>query len=336
MAQTGEATVIERVLEPLTLRMAKRRALSHSVAQREQMLGFVDAAKRRLDGARQLREPRHAVAALELHRQAMLPLVAGLLAAHAASETNSNETDGDVLETAHAGSTLDDLIEKKKVRLPPGLEKARKILISPEALAADQLSLKEATATRNDAEILTDCLLAQLEIRTPGQIQRTSIIRMAVLVAALLVAVVALVVAMRPKPNVALGKPVKTSSRDEGTPDPAGAVDGVKTGAFGFQTKRQRGAWVSIDLERLFSIDEVVVYNRGDGKHRDALPLYIDLAPDQKHFKEVASTRDEFSQEKPWRASLGGRQARMVRVRVAEPAYLALSEIEVFGAEVTR
>src|ERR1700722_19112259 len=69
----------------------------------------------------------------------------------------------------------------------------------------------------------------------------------------------AALVAGRARQNLALHRPVTSSSVRWG--DPAGVVNGVvEWGAYALHTRHDHGAWVTVDLGRSFRVDEVRYY----------------------------------------------------------------------------
>jgi hypothetical protein len=72
--------------------------------------------------------------------------------------------------------------------------------------------------------------------------------------------------------NVAKGKTATQSSlSDWSTFEGAnGAISGNKTGGFGFHAQCEDNPWWMVDLEKMYEISEIVVFNR-----LDACPLSI-------------------------------------------------------------
>ncbi|PIU92266.1 MAG: hypothetical protein COY42_32260 [Armatimonadetes bacterium CG_4_10_14_0_8_um_filter_66_14] len=149
---------------------------------------------------------------------------------------------------------------------------------------------------------------------------------------------------------VAATLPAAAESRYGGEPtalDAAGAVDGVKDGAYGFHTWVDANPWWQVDLGKPTAISRVVVYNRLDyapGLH-NADNLRLLTSDDErswtlrydnqgKHFGGVGSG-------KPLDVALtpenGEREVRgrFVRIQVpsAGPLFLHLDEVEVYGPD---
>ena len=123
--------------------------------------------------------------------------------------------------------------------------------------------------------------------------------------------------------------------------DAAGAVDGVKNGAYGFHTGQEIGPWWQVDLGASQPIARVVIYNRQD--YQPGLRLADNL---------VVLTSDDLKQwtlrysndGKPFGGVKEGRplevtfkgdpvRARYVRLQIKrpDPVYLHLDEVEIYG-----
>lgn len=114
-------------------------------------------------------------------------------------------------------------------------------------------------------------------------------------------------------------------------------VDGKADRAYDACTAVERGAWVQLELEARATIDTVVVRGRQDCCwNLDALPLVLEIAEEGTDFREVARRTRPFTSDTPWRASIGAKTGRMLRVRSTSKAKadLVLSEIEVYGLPV--
>ena len=161
-------------------------------------------------------------------------------------------------------------------------------------------------------------------------------------------------VALAPR-NLALGKTVTASSICGATPAPAVGrrpagrldrlVDGLTVegamsrvewahGNFAACTELEVHPWITVDLGRDHTIDEVVVYNRADCCWGvDDTPIELQISGDNRTFVTVASRTQPFTDDFPWRASFEPRRGRYVRLYnpVNLPKNLVLAEIEVHG-----
>jgi hypothetical protein len=81
--------------------------------------------------------------------------------------------------------------------------------------------------------------------------------------------------------NVALNKKATQSSISEYSTanDANGAINGVKTGKFGFHTDFEFSPWWMVDLDGVFEVSEVHLYNRLDAAHEriNCLEIYISI-----------------------------------------------------------
>lgn len=207
------------------------------------------------------------------------------------------------------------------------------VLTATEPLYLDSLEEAELGRVQEALTREADWLRHQIDLRSPAHVKATKIGRQAaavLLIAYLGYALVAKAVA--PK-NLAFGKPVRASSHQAGTPDPAGLVDGrKKTDKYGLCTDISlHDPWAIVDLGREHDIHEIVVYNRGDSNLDDGLPYALDLSVDGHDYHEVAQRDTHFGDggflSPAWTARVRGR-ARYVRVRAK--GYIALDELEVF------
>jgi hypothetical protein len=134
--------------------------------------------------------------------------------------------------------------------------------------------------------------------------------------------------------NLALHMPVTVSGVHPASKSPpAGLTDGVIAGApYGVHTQVGGIPWVQVDLGEVRSIDEIKVYNRGDGYFDDGLPMTLKLSEDGTSFTDLETRTTPFAQSAPWVAKAGGRKARYVRVVGATGKYVTLSELEVYGS----
>jgi len=128
------------------------------------------------------------------------------------------------------------------------------------------------------------------------------------------------------KPNIALHRPVETSSQYPGAgEDHSLLVDGDRTN-LGFHTNCEGPQFVVVDLGAVRQIDKVVVYNRPEFQER-AVPIFLDVSTDKQNFKQVATRKEVFDK---WAATGLGVQARYVRLRHTPPNCFHLSEVEVY------
>ena len=116
--------------------------------------------------------------------------------------------------------------------------------------------------------------------------------------------------------------------------DAAGAVDGVKNADFGFHTDKQKNPWWQVDLQQVYSLDRVIVFNRSAVPERARflmLLVSIDGQDWQKLYEHDGSIFDGPTDKKPLVISLKGKQGRFVRIQIKDDIWLHLSEVEVYG-----
>ena len=142
--------------------------------------------------------------------------------------------------------------------------------------------------------------------------------------------------------NLALGRHVFASSVCAYTPAPKyrsdrfyRLVDGERIEAtFAACTEVQVHPWITVDLGSPRSIDDVVLHARSDCCWGiDDVPLSVQLSDDSVRYTTVATRRDPFTDDFPWKAKIGGTRARYVRIHrdANTPGSIVLSEVEVHG-----
>ena len=128
------------------------------------------------------------------------------------------------------------------------------------------------------------------------------------------------------------------SSRGDIEADAAGAVDGVKSGAFGFHTERQKNPWWQVDLEQAHDLVRVLVFNR-DGAQERARYLTLQVSPDGRAWQDVythdGSLFGGSYDGKPLAIDLKDCKARFVRIQITDSTWMHLSEVEVYGTADT-
>jgi hypothetical protein len=113
--------------------------------------------------------------------------------------------------------------------------------------------------------------------------------------------------------------------------DASGAVDGQKTGKWGFHTENEENPWWQVDLGRSVPVDRVVITNRGDGLGDRAARMRILLSEDGKEFRQ-AYQHDGTPFLKDLSVPLKGAAGRFVRLQLPGRSYFHLDEVEVYAA----
>jgi hypothetical protein len=93
-----------------------------------------------------------------------------------------------------------------------------------------------------------------------------------------------------------------------------------------FHTDLESRPSVTIDLLQSRTIHSVKVTNRTDCCDERCLPLFVEVAGDDKHFVEVGHRTETFA---AWRADFTPRRARYVKLWVDAKTYFHLSGVEI-------
>ncbi len=135
--------------------------------------------------------------------------------------------------------------------------------------------------------------------------------------------------------NLALNRAASQSSQSIWSkPDDAqGAVDGSRTGSFGFHTDEDDRPWWQVDLGASRPLNELRVYNRLDSGRQRSRTLQAALSDDGQTWQLV---HDQMGYTfggvdgRPLRVMLERRSARYVRLQLTERTHLHLDEVEVY------
>ena len=141
--------------------------------------------------------------------------------------------------------------------------------------------------------------------------------------------------------NIALNKPASQSSLSRWSkPDDAqGAVNGTKTGKYGFCTRREANPWWQVDLLSVYNLTEVRIYNRIDRYRERVKTLRVLVSSDAIRWEQIYDHggREPFggvygNQLILWTSST---KARYIRLQLSETNCLHLDEVEVYGHPTT-
>jgi len=322
--------ILPALRESLLLNKAEETARSVSEGQMRQLRQLVQAASRRASAAQALSEDDHPACTLPVYREAIQLAVAAVMVFRG----ETIESPPDVNATC---DRLESLLGDRARSVD--LVSIRSALTETNPLAIDTLERETAVRLRTNLEALLAGLLSLVEVRTPRQIRLSRYARVATLIVVVVGTLGYLTTKAFAAPNIALKKPVQMSSRrvDLAPPSglaPSGVVDGVKKGTYDVCSNFEVNPWVTIDLQKSFKINKVVVYNRGDCCWGDRdLPAVIDLSEDGEKWHEVGRRTTSFTESSPWTLKVNGEPAQYVRMRVDSPLQreIVLSEIEVFG-----
>jgi hypothetical protein len=233
-----------------------------------------------------------------------------------------------------------------KATPPEGFANTCALLGNSNPLVFDELSRQQALVRRAEVAATVTWLREQVESRTLAEIKLSRALRLALVGLAIFACAAGLVTWVFSKvstgKNLARGKPAQTSSRRPYCPGtsgelglaPSGLVDDATSGMFDICTKTEVSPWAMVDLGEVHALSKAEVYNRNDccwGQYD--LPQVLEISLDGTTFTEVARQTTVYTGSDPWKAALGGRPARFIRVRVdaKEPRELVLTELQVFG-----
>ena len=141
--------------------------------------------------------------------------------------------------------------------------------------------------------------------------------------------------------NLARNKPATQSSVSQWShsqhveEDAAGAVNGLITGHYGFHTDLEDAAWWQVDLENLFSLREIRIFNRRDQAGR-LLHFSILGSVSGIDWSTIYMKTDDtvFGQSdwQPFVAHLSGEMVRFVRIQQNEREFLHFDECLIYGS----
>lgn len=171
-------------------------------------------------------------------------------------------------------------------------------------------------ARKVEPETRVGRLLLQRAVRTFGALA---------LLAALIITLVVSIQRSRLQPDLAAGKPWRSSSTFETCKPQEHYCASAKTDIF-FHTLEEQEPWVEIDLKAPTGFAVVDVTNRSDCCPDRAVPLVIEVSNDQEKWREVARRTDTFAE---WRAKFKPQKARYVRLRALRRTLLHLEKVAV-------
>jgi hypothetical protein len=306
------------------LRNAARTVRAYGPAQRDRMARHHAAGDRRFRSGRRLIDPGPAALLLREAILCYLRASAIALAPDAPDDALTPEALGRDVPAVPADPVAPHVAEDS--------DRVRRAIGSADPLFFDSLDRDELELTRSALDRAASMLRGAAEVRSTAHLRGTRFGRVAGCV--LLVAAAAYHVARwRFWPDLAYHKPV-TASSVSALPDLHGLVDGdLGKTSFGGATRVESNPWISIDLQAIFKISTVRVYNRVDGWFDDNLPLVLQISVDGTRWEDVGRRDTTFGHAPPWTVDLPRRPARFVRVHGDGPMAIVLTEIEVFGGK---
>jgi len=135
--------------------------------------------------------------------------------------------------------------------------------------------------------------------------------------------------------NIALGKVAEQSSLSRWSTKLGAreAVSGKMPESFSIHTEIEDNPWWKLDLDGIYPIDHIIVYNRRDSFASRARTLKVEVSRDGAEWITIHAGITYFgcSEASSLRLPLGGRVlARFVRLSLTERQYLHLAQVEVF------
>jgi hypothetical protein len=137
--------------------------------------------------------------------------------------------------------------------------------------------------------------------------------------------------------NVALNKPAQQSSTCKYSKpnDAQGAVSGVKSGRYNFHTDHEVNPWWQVDLEQIYKLTEVRIYNRLDSCSERACSFKLFISPNGKLWKQAYENNPSniFGgiDGNPLIISLDESEVRYVRIQLNAIEALHLDQVEVYA-----
>lgn len=138
--------------------------------------------------------------------------------------------------------------------------------------------------------------------------------------------------------NLCLNKLAQQSSLSKWSAnnDAQQGVNGIKNGKFSFHTDFELNPWWQVDLESIYALTEVRIYNRLDFCADRVRTLSAHISIDGENWQQVYSNSqgEVFGgiDGKPLKVSLLSAIARYIRVQLNEVNCLHLDEIEAYGS----
>jgi hypothetical protein len=279
--------------EAIMLRHAEREALAAG-DRRLEVRRYFDAAKSRRAAARRLAD---AVPAITLLEEALELAIVG-----AAIARGERAADVDV-----------------------GLARLERTT----RLQIDELPFAEADALRDSLDARVSHIVGGIDARSVLAVRALRWGRIAALVVLAVFVAMTIARATFLPHNVARGKPVFSSGLRNGATG-AELVDGRTRGAYAAATVDSAHSWIAVDLEKVYTLTSIKLFNRGDGWFGDSLPMSVDVSEDGVTYHDLAKRSDVFT---VWTIDCPGMRARFVRITKLAHGYVALNEIEIYSRE---
>jgi hypothetical protein len=313
------------VRDAFLLEKAERLAAGYPTSTQERMRELFKAGVRWMNAASDLSDG-HPVAASILYRHAATALIGAILA------SRGETIELDSRDAAPAFDRLDGL-HVELPDAPRGLEETRRLLTSRDPLIFDRLG----NDARSELEVIASVvpwLCNGIEPRTVRRIRTIRMLRLGMVAMAVLALLIWSALKLMAPKNIALHKPTMASSvHPYSTAPEGGLTDGNTSGPYGVHTNVEANPWVRVDLQDIYRLDKVKVYNRNDGYYDEGLPFTLELSVDGTDFAAVDRKEGSFDKSSPWVYAAKGRRVRYIQVRGNPGKYVTLSEIEAYGGK---
>lgn len=145
--------------------------------------------------------------------------------------------------------------------------------------------------------------------------------------------------------NLAKGKIATQSSLSQHSSSEGanGAINGKKTGRFGFHTELEQNPWWMVDLGDIYALSEIVVYNRIDNCSERSRTLRAAISENGAMWQLVYdhAGRPSFGGVRsldgrpPLIITLEKKTARFVKLTCVGKTYFHLDEVEIYGTKPT-
>jgi hypothetical protein len=192
------------------------------------------------------------------------------------------------------------------------------LLESPATVSVEASEREEQQAGRVRAFVDTLLWNADAPRRRLDQLLVFRLIRLT-LVAAVLLLVAFGVYRVTRGPNLAAGKPWKTSSRWTGC-----SADPTCEGILLFHTVEEKEPWAQLDLLKPQTIHRIEVKNRVECCADRIVPLVVEVSLDGKQWTEVGRKKDQFT---TWTIKFPPRSARYIKLHIARVSTLHIHDL---------
>jgi F5/8 type C domain len=190
-------------------------------------------------------------------------------------------------------------------------------------------ALEQASQQRT-ALFLRGCAVRLLEASEAPQreVQRLlalRLVRLAVLPVVIACLLLGAWVFKPERPDLARGKPWRTSSVFAVCQPDQGLCGGAHTLIL-FHTNLEENPWFEYDLGADTHFSAMTIRDRSDSEQGRAVPLIVEVSNDGQSYREIARREHDFD---VWRPSFAPQLARYVRLRVPRRTFLHLEEVKI-------